>query len=706
MSTRDMKIFLLLLIALTLPAFASKQKNCAEYLKLNDSGLTLNAIPYDKLNYRVFRDALDRDFKTAKKNLKKLHLTTEEPTFANTIEAIEFMDQDFVTSWQIFEIYKALMSTNGQTKKLEHLYSVYAPRAAALEASIFLNNALFKRVETVYNNRYKLNLTPEEIRLTEIAYKGFIRRGVNLTEDKKMKVTAISRRLTLATEYFESNIRKEADSLFLIITNPEDLKGFPENIIDVAKEEAEEKNIKNSWIFSVKPASYVPFMGYTENRKLRKKLWTLRSKQNASGANDNRILALEIAKLRQEYAKILGYENYAEMTLVNRMAKTPETVKNFLKRLTEVYKESAKKDLAELRDFAGHEIEPWDSAYYSRKLKEQRYSYDENKLKNYFSLEKVLEAVFDTAKRLYGVQFLSRTDLPTWHKDVRVFEVRDKNDKLLSLFYLDPFPRTGKSNGAFCAYLRPSGVYKNEMLRPHVVNMTNSPKPTANTPSLLKLSDALTVAHELGHGLHQILSTVKYTSMSGTSVMRDGVELPSQLNELWLFEKEVLNQFAKHYETGEVIPEELVDKVLSAKNFQAGINGLRQTQYISLDMAWYTADLSNIHTVEDVKAFEDQALSEYRLLPAYDSLLSASMAHIFSGGYSAGYYGYKWAEVLAADAFELFKENGIFDQDTAAKFMNHVLSQGNLEDFDVLYKKFRGQDPDPDALLRSEGLIP
>lgn len=702
---KNTRLAVLMVLFLYLPTKVMAN-SCDQYLNNNASEFTLNAVHYDKLTPRVFRDAIERDLKKAQSNLSAIKHLKDAPTFQNTIEAIEFMDQDLGHSWQVFENYVELMNTKSVSDRYERIHKKFSPQVSALGNKVFFDTEIFKKVEVVYNQRHALSLTPIQLRLTEKTYEAFIKNGVNLSPDKKARLTVIGAKLSSIANAFNINSLKEVDAFQLVITDANELNGLPKNTLAAMRTAAEAKGLKNSWLVTLKPGIYLSIMNYAENRELRKKLWTARSSRNTSGKYDNSLHLLEIVRLRNEQAQILGFKNYADMAIEQKMAKKIETVHHFLDRLAVVYKKQAKKDLAEVEAFAGHAIAPWDMKFYSLKLEEKKYSYDQEELRAYFSIDKVLAGAFYTANKLYGIEFIPRSELPTWHKDVRAFEVRDRDGKLLSLFYFDPYPREGKSNGAYCTYLRATGFYNRQILRPHVLNMGNFSPPVGDQPALLTINDALTVYHELGHGLHQMLTTVPYTSLAGTKVMRDGVELPSQLNERWLLEAEVLNKFAKHYQTGEKIPQELLEKVLASQKFQAGINGLTQVQLGKLDLAWYTEDISQLKTAADVKDFESKAVENYRLLSGYDSVFSTSFDHIFAGGYAVGYYGYKWAEVLAADAFELFKKHGVFNPEIAAHYAATILTQGGAEDFDVLYRKFRGQDPDPDALLRSEGLIP
>jgi peptidyl-dipeptidase Dcp len=451
---------------------------------------------------------------------------------------------------------------------------------------------------------------------------------------------------------------------------------------------------------------------HAQDRAIREKVWRGGNGNSVDGPRDNRPILFEIVQLRNERAKLLGYQTHAHYVIDGRMAETPEKAVSFLEGLSKSYYPHAVKDLKDIRELAGHEIEPWDLAFYSNKLSEQRFGFSDQELKPYFPIDQVLKGAFYVAKKLYGVTFHVRKDLPAWDPSVQVFEVRDREDKYLALFYFDPYPRKSKRGGAWETDLQTAGVYNGRMRRPHVVNVTNVNSPIDGRPALLSPDNVTTIFHELGHGLHSMLTRVRERSISGTSVAWDFVELPSQLNENWAFEPEVLKVYARHYETGEPIPKELVAKFKAAATFQTGYFGLRQVQKSLLDLAWHMRDVDVVgggkdaHDVNEVDQWELEFRAPYQLTPNHGSLISPTFSHVFSGGYSAGYYSYKWADVLASDAFSVFQSAGIFDPTTSNKFLRAVLEKGGSEEAADLYRQFRGRDPDPNALLRKEGLLP
>jgi len=664
-----------------------------------------DAVPFDQIETSHFLPAVEETYQKALQQIERIEKNQELPTFLNTIEAIEVASEhfEFVTG-----IYFNLFSAEA-SQELQALASHISPKSAELSSRILLSDSLFKRVQTVYEEKEKLNLSPEESKLLEKTYKSFVRNGALLTPEQKEELRQIDQELAKLSPKFSENVLKATNQYQLVITDANDLEGLPETVLEAAREEAAKKGLHNAWIFTLQIPSYLPFMKYSKKRNLREQMWKAYSSRATSGELKNTEIILNIVRLREKRAHLLGFKNHAEFVLQERMAKRSESVFQFLNQLLEPSRRAAVKELQELQAFAkktdGLELlKPWDVPYYSERLKEINYAFNEETLRPYFKLENVIQGVFEHARRLYQLEFKERTDIPKYHPDVVTYEVRDvSQNEYIGLFYADFFPRETKQGGAWMTTFREQGLTKGEVKRPHVAIVCNFTKPTQTKPSLLTLDEVKTLFHEFGHALHGMLSHCRYKSLSGTNVMWDFVELPSQIMENWIGEKESLDIFARHYETNELIPEELIKKLKASQNFQSGMMSLRQLNFALLDMKWHTTSACQI---KDVFDFEIQNTQSTRLFePVPGTNTSCSFSHIFAGGYSAGYYSYKWAEVLDADAFELFLEKGIFNTEVAKKFREHILSQGGLEDPEVLYQRFRGRAPDPNALLKREGLL-
>ena len=564
------------------------------------------------------------------------------------------------------------------------------------------------RIKEVYNQKEQLDLTEEQKTLLDKKYKSFSRNGANLSEEKKEQLRAIDKKLASLKLKFGENVLAETNAFEMHITNKEDLDGLPEGAIEAAQQLAESKG-KEGWLITLDYPSYIPFMTYAKNRALRKKLSiAFGSKGFNNNDLDNQNNVLEIAKLRYQRANLLGYKTHANFVLEERMAQTPEKVERFLNDLLDKAKPAAEREFANLQNFAKEldgidHLEKWDGAYYSEKLKQKLFNLDDEKLKPYFKLENVIDGAFKVANKLFGLTFKEIDTIDKYHPDVLTYEVLDENDNLVSIFYADFFPRAGKRNGAWMTSYKPQFVQNGVNERPHVSIVCNFTKPTKTKPSLLTFNEVTTLFHEFGHALHGMLANTTYPSLSGTSVYWDFVELPSQILENWCYEKEALELYATHYETGELIPMDLVEKIKESATFNEGMQTLRQISFGLLDMHWHGI---NPTEVTDVKAHEKEAFKDTQLYPdVAENCMSTAFSHIFQGGYSSGYYSYKWAEVLDADAFDYFKQNGIFNRDIALKFKDNVLSKGGTENPLILYKRFRGQDPKPEALLKRAGLI-
>ena len=663
-----------------------------------------NTAPFSKIKTEAYLPAFKKAIENAKNEIDQIVENKALPNFENTIEALDYTGEQLDRISSIFFNLNAA-ETNDAIQKIAQEVS---PLLTEFSNDIALNVALFERVKSVYNAKETLSLSKEQQTLLDKKYKGFSRNGANLNDAQKEILREIDKEQSQLKLTFGENILAETNRYELLITKPADLEGLPEGAMEAAKQLAVEKN-KEGWLFTLDYPSYVPFMTYAKNRGLRKKLaLAFGQKGFQNDALDNQEIVLKIAQLRFKRAQLLGYETHAHFVLEERMAKTPETVRNFLEDLLSKALPAAKKEFKELEDFAiklDHidRLEKWDSAYYSEKLKQERFNFDDEQLKPYFKLENVIEGAFGVAQKLFGLHFTQSHDIDTYHKDVMTYTVEDSQQNLVAIFYADFFPRSGKRNGAWMTSYKPQFVKNDKNERPHVSIVCNFTKPTSTKPSLLTFNEVTTLFHEFGHALHGMLADTIYPSLSGTSVAWDFVELPSQIMENWCYEKEALALFAKHYETGASIPMDLIDKIKAAATFQQGMQTMRQLSFGLLDMNWHGIDPSEI---ADVKQHETTAFKETQLFPEVkENCMSTAFSHIFQGGYSSGYYSYKWAEVLDADAFEFFKETDLFDPKIAEAFKTNVLSKGGTQDPLELYIKFRGQKPKVEALLKRSGLL-
>ena len=663
-----------------------------------------NTAPFSKIKTEAYLPAFKKAIENAKNEIDQIVENSALPSFENTIEALDYTGEQLDRISSVFFNLNAA-ETNDAIQKIAQEVS---PLLTEFSNDIALNVALFERVKSVYNAKETLSLSKEQQTLLDKKYKGFSRNGANLNDAQKEILREIDKEQSQLKLTFGENILAETNRYELLITKPADLEGLPEGAMEAAKQLAVEKN-KEGWLFTLDYPSYVPFMTYAKNRGLRKKLaLAFGQKGFQNDALDNQEIVLKIAQLRFKRAQLLGYETHAHFVLEERMAKTPETVRNFLEDLLSKALPAAKKEFKELEDFAiklDHidRLEKWDSAYYSEKLKQERFNFDDEQLKPYFKLENVIEGAFGVAQKLFGLHFTQSHDIDTYHKDVMTYTVEDSQQNLVAIFYADFFPRSGKRNGAWMTSYKPQFVKNDKNERPHVSIVCNFTKPTSTKPSLLTFNEVTTLFHEFGHALHGMLADTIYPSLSGTSVAWDFVELPSQIMENWCYEKEALALFAKHYETGASIPMDLIDKIKAAATFQQGMQTMRQLSFGLLDMNWHGIDPSEI---ADVKQHETTAFKETQLFPEVkENCMSTAFSHIFQGGYSSGYYSYKWAEVLDADAFEFFKETDLFDPKIAEAFKTNILSKGGTQDPLELYIKFRGQKPKVEALLKRSGLL-
>jgi len=660
--------------------------------------------PFSKIKNEHFSPAIHHFIAVTKTQINEISENKEAPTFKNTIEALDGtgIQLDRITSI-FFNLNSA--ETNDEIQKIAQEIS---PALSDFKNDLLLNEKLFKRVKQVYENRTSLSLNKEQTMLLKKSYIGFTRNGANLSYKDKDKLREIDGKLSKLKLQFGENVLAETNKFYLQITNEKELSGLPDGVIEMAAQTAKEKKM-TGWVFTLDYPSYVPFVTYSNLRELRKKI-TIAFGQRAfkNNVNDNKASILEIVNLRHQRAQLLGYPSHAHFVLEERMAKTPEKVLEFLTELLEKAKPAAQSEFKKLEDFAKEldgidQLEKWDAAYYSEKLKQKLFDLDDEKLKPYFKLENVIEGVFKIANKLYQLNFKEVYDVDTYHKDVKTYEVTDQNKDFIALFYADFHPRAGKRSGAWMTSFKAQYKSNTKNERPHISNVCNFTKPTKSKPSLLSFSEVTTLFHEFGHGLHGMLANTTYKGLSGTNVSWDFVELPSQLLENWCYEKEALELFAKHYKSDEVIPMELIEKIKDSATFHEGMQTLRQISFGLLDIAWHGKDPSNI---KNVKEFETLSFSATQLYPdVKNNCMSTSFSHIFQGGYSAGYYSYKWAEVLDADAFKYFKDHGIFNKKIAAKFKDTVLSQGGTCDPLELYIKFKGSKPNPEALLKRAGLI-
>ena len=663
-----------------------------------------NSAPFSKIKTADFLPAFKLAIQNSKKNIEDITSNTEVPNFKNTVEALEFSSLILERISNLFFNLNAA-ETNQAIQKIAQQVS---PLLTAFSNDISLNKALFKRIKYVYKQKEKINLTVEQNTLLEKKYKSFVRNGANLKSSDQSKLREIDKELSSLRLTFGEHLLSETNRFRLEIEDRSDLEGLPENCIETAKILAKKEG-KRGWLFTLDYPSYVPFMTYAKNRALRKKMALAFGKKGfQNDAFDNQLLLLKIVKLRHQRARLLGYKTHADYVLEERMAKSPETVLSFLEDFKSKAMPAAQREFSELSKFAkeldGIEtLQKWDSAYYSEKLKKRCFDIDDNLLKPYFELENVLQGAFKIAEKLFQIQFVKTNDVETYHSDVVVYKVSDLKGEFVALFYADFFPRPGKRAGAWMTSFKPQYRVDGVEERPHVSIVCNFTKPTKNQPSLLTFSELTTLFHEFGHALHGMLAKTNYPSLSGTNVPWDFVELPSQFMENWCYEKQALQLFAVHYKNSELIPMKWIEKIKAAAQFQQGMQTLRQLSFGLLDMSWHAHDPSGI---KNVKTHENSAFGNTQLFPdIMENCMSTAFAHIFQGGYSSGYYSYKWAEVLEADAFAYFKTKQLFDPEIASSFQRHILSQGGTENPEVLYKSFRGKSASNKALLERAGLV-
>ncbi|KIO45012.1 peptidase M3 [Sanguibacteroides justesenii] len=659
--------------------------------------------PFDKIKAEHYEPAFDIAIEDAKKEVARIAASKETPTFENTIVALDNTGERLEYISSIFFNLNSAMTDS----LMQDIAQKVSPKLTAYGHEIYMNQELFNRVKQVYEQKEKQNLNPEQHALLEKTWKAFIKGGANLEGADKERFKEVSIELSKLSLTFDKNELAETNAFELHVTTEEDLSGLPEGVKEMAAITAKQKG-KEGWIFTLHYPSFAPFMKYADNRKLREQMYRANSSR---GYHDNEYNNEEIIKkitaLRLELAQIMGYKNYAEYALTDRMANTPEIVNNFIEELHKASHPASLRDKKEVEEYARKaglkgELQRWDWAYYSNKLMQEKYALDDEMLKPYFKLENVQSGIFDLANQLYGITFREVHNIPLYHKEVKTFEVYDTDSTYLGVLYLDFFPRESKGGGAWMTEFRGQKIKDGKDSRPLISMVMNFTKPTETKPSLLSFNEVTTFLHEFGHAMHGMLSKCTYGSTSGTNVYRDFVELPSQIMENWALEKEWLDTWAVHYQTGERLPQEYIDKIKKSANFQSGYASDRQLSFAMVDMAWHTITQP---VTEPLIEFENRAMGRTEIMPAVKgSAFSTAFGHIFAGGYAAGYYGYKWAEVLDADAFSVFKKNGIFDKKTATSFRKNILEKGGSENPMILYKRFRGQEPTVDALLERSGL--
>ncbi len=662
--------------------------------------------PFHLIKWNHYLPAFENAVKDQQLKIQDIIDQSDAPSFANTIEALEYSGEKLSIVSGVF--YNILHADTDE--KLQQTAKQIAPMISGHRDDIMLNHRLFERVQAVYQEKENLSLDNEEAKLLKETYKRFVRGGAGLGITEKGELRKINEALSLLSLQFAENVLKETNQFELILENHSDLAGLPDSVIKAASETARERGKAGKWVFTTKMPSMIPFLKYAENRNLRQKLFEAYvNRGNHDDELDNKGILSKIAALRVKRAALLGFQSHAHFVLQENMAKTPENVYSFLNKLWQPAVQKAGLEAAEMQDMIDQEgspfkLMPWDWRYYAEKIKKARYDLDENELRPYFKLENVTEGVFILADKLWGIQFRKRKDIPVYHKDVQVFEVTEKDGTHIGILYADYFPRPGKQGGAWMNNYRDQYVnVKGKNITPIICNVGNFSKPESDCPALISLDETLTLFHEFGHALHGLLSKCRYPSLSGTSVARDFVELPSQMMENWALEPEMLKIYARHYKTNHSIPNALIKKIQNARKFN---QGFAATEYLAasyLDMDWHTIT----EPVEkDPPAFEEHSMRKAGLIPEiFPRYRSVYFQHIFSGGYSAGYYSYIWAELLDTDAFEAFRENGIFDKKTAASFRKNILEKGGTADPMDLYINFRGARPDVKPLLKKRGLI-
>lgn len=670
---------------------------------LCDSPLPYGAPQFDKIKTEHYLPAFEQAIAQAKSEVDAIVANPEAPSFDNTILALE---RAGIRLSDISGIFYNLLQAD-TSPQMQDIAEKVAPMMTEYSMYVSLNETLFSRIKAVHDS--EPTLEPDQKRLLDDTYRSFTRSGANLSPEDKQTYSKLSEELSLLTLQYGKNLLAATNAYTLNLTDESSLEGLPEFVREAAAEAANSKGT-SGWTFDLSAPSYSALLKYSPRRDLREQMWMAYNTRATQGENSNLELCRKIADTRLKIANILGYETYADYALEERMAKNPQTVNEFIQKLLVPSLPVAREEVKELLSYARSqgfedaEIQPWDFSYWSEKLMDEKYSISDEQLKPYFRLENCIDAIFSLAGRLYGLSFEERNDIPVYHPDVKVYDVKDENGRHMALYYADFFPRDSKRGGAWMTEFRGQSIVDGVEKRPFISMVTNFSKPAAGKPALLTHDELTTLLHEFGHCLHGILAEGRYGSLTGTNVSRDFVELPSQIMENWAFEPEFLDGFARHYQTGDVLPDSLIRKIVDAKNYHAAYAQVRQLQFGILDMAWhYQKTMTDMGTIE----FEKAALKSSAVIPAISQACnSTSFSHIFSGGYSAGYYSYKWSEVLEADAFSLFKEKGIFSTEVSRSFRDNILSRGGSEDEAVMYRNFRGHDPQPEALLEKLGIVP
>jgi peptidyl-dipeptidase Dcp len=670
-----------------------------------DSQLPLNAPDFSKIKEGDYIAHVKEAIKLARARFENVKNSNESPTFANTITAMDHCDTELD---QVLSVFYTLLSAES-TDTMRNMAQDIGPMTSEFSNDIGLDPTIFARIDDLWSRRDDLGLNNDEMMVLEKSWLGFTRNGAKLSDADKDKLREIDSQLSKLSPQFSDNSRLSANAFELVVTNENNLAGLPDNAKTAARETADAKGHDNAWCFTLEYPSYIPFMTYADDRTLREQVWRAFSARAFGDDHDNQDAIKQIVSLRIQRAQLLGYDTHADYVLERRMAENFDNVDTFLTKLETSARPAAVKDLNDITAYAHKngfdgDLKPWDMTYWSEKLKKAEYDFDEEELRPYFPLQACIDGAFAHAEKLFGVRCTPVDDIPTYHGDVTTYEVKDLDGTMRGLLYADFHPRAGKRQGAWQGTIRDRDTAENgDVELPLVSIVMNFTKPTKDTPALLTFDEVETLFHEFGHALHSLLTDINHGAISGTSVFWDFVELPSQLMENWLTEPETLNMFAKHYETGETIPTELIEKLRASRNFMKGWQLFRQVSLCRLDMAWHTLDSAD--GIDDVINFEREAVDEYTLLPYEGGCTSCSFGHIFAGGYSAGYYSYLWAQVLDADAFEAFTENGLYDEETGQKFRHEVLAKGGSRPPLELYRNFRGRDADPDALLRRDGLL-
>ncbi len=661
-----------------------------------------HSLPFLQIDSTQFESSFDEALKLAKQRVQSIEEQTQ-PNFENTIEALELasLELDQVSS-VFFNLYHCCTDDH-----IDKAVGAISEKLADYSNDIQLSERLFQKIKTVFEKADWAQLNKEQSKLLKETYESFTRNGALLSQEDKEKLRALDKKMASLSPQYSQNLLKSTNAFSLNLNKTSEVEALPQSLQASAMEEAKKRK-QEGWTFTLQAPSYVPFLKYMPHRELREKMWMAYNTKALNGEFSNREICGQIANLRFERAQLLGFATHAEFVLQKRMAKTSDKVLSFIEEIKRPSFLAAKKELEELKtyikDIEGKdlEIKPWDFSFYSERMKKHLFDLSDEELRPYFSLERVVQGVFLHAKKLYNLDFKKQTDVPVYNPEVEVFEV-SKDNQFIGLFYMDLFPRDNKKAGAWMTNFVDQGFDGKEVRRPHVSIVCNFSRPTAGHPSLLTFNEVQTLFHEFGHALHSLSSQCYYRSLGGTNVLWDFVELPSQIMENWTYEKESLDLFAQHYKTGETMPLELIEKLNASRNFQSGYASLRQVSFSLLDLSWHT-DIRQ-HSLDPIEV-EKRAFSEIQLLPAIENTnFSVGFSHIFAGGYSAGYYSYKWAEVLDADAFEAFKEKGIFNPEVAQKFYNEILSQGGVDDPEELYIRFRGRAPDSQALLKRSGLL-